>query len=120
MLGGKSRNSALKLVLAVFAGRAAVGTAVSAPQPASQSCVQVLWYFILTITALLLFQHPLNSCPCPLGEFCHLCQGKLRKCGSVEQRGLRLEGATAAAASRDNPILRFSCGTRHLNLLEQG
>lgn len=125
--GGKSRNSALKVVLAVFAGRAAVGTAVSAPQPPSHSCIQVLWCFNLTITALLLlFQHPVHSCPSPPWEFCHLCWEKLRnhrglrKWGGVEQRGLRLEGAIAAAASQDNLILRFTCGTHYLNLLEQG
>lgn len=44
----------------------------------------------------------------------------MRKCGGVEQRCLRLEGAIAAAASQDSPILGLTCGTHYLNLLERG
>lgn len=79
-MGRKPRNPAPKEVLAVSAGRAAVGTAVSA-----HSCIQMLWHFMLTLTTLLLLlQYPIRSCPSPLGELLSL----QRETEAAQSKGL--------------------------------
>lgn len=79
----------------------------------------MLQHFFLTVTMLLLLlQYPIPSCPSPLGEFFHPYRGKLRqlrglsKGGSLEQRGLRLEGAVAATWGVS--ILTLTSGTSAL------
>lgn len=82
------------MVLAVFAARAAVGTAVRALHLPQESFITL----------------PRKTEEAQRIEEVWWCGAEIWK----------LEGAIAAAASQDNPVLRLTCGTHYLNLLEQG
>lgn len=114
----KSRNSAPKLILVVPAGRAAAGTAASAPQSASRRSIQMLPAFYPgRNNASLAFTIPCTQLSVTSWRVLSSLQRETEAARRVEQgggcgaEGLGLEGAVVAAWSA--PILTLAGAQEH-------